>query len=184
MTPTLSTHTIGVIGSGTREHDDDARPIGELLADLGVNLLTGGGGGVMKAVSRAFVRRSNGRGICIAIVPCESEADRASPRTGYPNEFVQLAIYTHLPYSGAQGTHDLSRNHINVLTCSAIVALPGEDGTFSEASLAIRYARPIVAFSGSPALLESFPKSILRTAAIGDVETFLRVRIRPSAHHS
>src|SRR5437773_31239 len=68
MTPILSTHTIGVIGSGTREHDDDARPIGELLADLGVNLLTGGGAGVMKAVSRAFVRRRSGRGICIGII--------------------------------------------------------------------------------------------------------------------
>ena len=138
----------------------------------------------MKAVSRAFVRRSSGRGICIGIIPCTSATERATPRPGYPNEFVQLAIYTHLPYSGTQGTHDLSRNHINVLTCSAIVALPGEDGTLSEASLAIRYAKPIVAFSRTPALLEPFPKSILRTAAIGDVETFLRVRIRTSAHHS
>ena len=181
--PALATHTIGVIGSGTREHDEDARPLGELLADLGVNLLTGGGEGVMKAVSRAFVRRSSGRDICIGIIPCASEADRAAPRPGYPNEFVQLAIYTHLPFSGAEGTHDLSRNHINVLTCSAIVALPGDDGTLSEAALAIRYAKPIVAFSRTPALLERFPKTILRAAVLADVETFLRARIPTSTHH-
>ena len=182
--PARARQTIGVIGSGTREHDDDARPLGELLADLGVNLLTGGGGGVMKAVSRAFVRRGSRRGICIGIIPCASEADRAAPRPGYPNEFVELAIYTHLPFSGAQGTHDLSRNHINVLSCAAIVALPGDDGTLSEASLAIHYARPIVAFSTTPALLERFPKSIRRTAALEDVETFLRARIRTAPHHS
>jgi uncharacterized protein (TIGR00725 family) len=179
---TLSAHTIGVIGSGTHEHDRDARPIGELLADLGVNLLTGGGAGVMKAVSRAFVARNSGRGICIGIIPCASEADRGSPRRGYPNEFVQLAIHTHLPYSGTQGTHDLSRNHINVLTCSAIVALPGEDGTLSEASLAIRYARPIVAFSSTAALLERFPTEIRRVAEIHHVEAFLRARIDIPAH--
>ena len=79
-------------------------PLGETLADLGVNLLTGGGGGVMTSVSRAFTRRPNRRGICIGIIPCASESDRATPRDGYPNEFVELAIYTHLPYSGAQGT--------------------------------------------------------------------------------
>jgi uncharacterized protein (TIGR00725 family) len=182
MPSTLSSHTIGVIGSGAREHDEDARPVGELLADLGVNLLTGGGAGVMKAVSRAFVRRGGRCGICIGIIPCASEADRAAPRTGYPNEFVQLAIYTHLPLSGAEGTHDLSRNHINVLTCSAIVALPGDDGTLSEASLAIRYAKPIVAFSTTPALLERFPTSIRRLEKIEDVERFLRVRIGAPAH--
>jgi uncharacterized protein (TIGR00725 family) len=175
--PTLSTHTIGVIGSGTHEHDADAGPIGELLADLGVNLLTGGGRGVMTAVSRAFVRRGGPRGVCIGIIPCASEADRATPPPGYPNEFVQLAIHTHLPYSGRQGIHDLSRNHINVLTCSAIVALPGEDGTLSEASLALRYARPIVAFSNTPALLQRFPDSIRRMNSIGNVDAFLRATI-------
>jgi uncharacterized protein (TIGR00725 family) len=181
MAPTLSTHTIGVIGSGTDEHDHDARQVGEVLADLGVNLLTGGGNGVMKAVSRAFVRRGSGRGICIGIIPCASEADRATPRAGYPNEFVELAIYTHLPYSGPQGTHDLSRNHINVLTCSAIIALPGEDGTLSEASLALRYARPIVAFSKTPALLRQFPGSMRRVKSIGEIEAFVREAISSSS---
>ena len=174
---TLAPHTVGVMGSGTSEHDDHARPVGELLADLEVNLLTGGGRGVMRAVSRAFIRHRRGRGICLGVVPCASEADRASPLAGYPNEFVELAIYTHLPYSGPLGTHDLSRNHINVLTCAAIVALPGSDGTASEVSLALRYRRPVIAFALAPRLLDNLPASVPRVDTILGVEQFLRKRL-------
>src|SRR5262245_10574192 len=110
MPPTLAQHTVGVMGSGTDEHEPFARDVGELLADLGVNLLTGGGRGVMTSVSRAYTRRPGRRGICIGIIPCASESDRVSPKDGYPNEYVELPIFTHLPHSGPLGTHDLSRN--------------------------------------------------------------------------
>lgn len=158
----LAAHTIGVMGSGTDEHDADSRVVGELLAELGVNLLTGGGPGVMRAVSRAFTKQSGRRGIAIGIIPCASEEDRATPKPGYPNEFVELPIYTHLPYSGLQGTHDLSRNHINILSCSAIIALPGGDGTASEVSLAAEYGKPVAAYSADGRLLERFPDSVPR----------------------
>lgn len=172
---TLAKYTVGVVGSGHSEHEESARAVGEALADLGVNLLTGGGAGVMNAVSRAFTRNKRLRGgICIGIIPCASEADRATPRSGYPNRFVELAIHTHLPLSGRQGTHDLSRNHINILSCAAIVALPGEDGTAAEVSLALRYGKPIVAFSPNPALVEHFPLTVTRAADIDDVKAFLR----------
>lgn len=180
MPATLSQHTVGVIGSGTFEHDQPARAVGEALADLGVNLLTGGGRGVMTAVSRAYTRRPRTRGICIGIIPCENEADRATPKAGYPNEFVELAIQTHLPYSGEQGTHDLSRNHINVLSCVAIVALPGDSGTVSEIELAIRYGRPVIVYSPDPALVEHFPRSVRRAANIDEVKDFLRLQLAPS----
>ena len=171
--PKLSKHTIGVMGSGTSEHDEYARPVGEALADLGVNLLTGGGGGVMTAVSRAFTGRSRSRGICIGIIPCASESDRATAKAGYPNEFVELAVYTHLPYSGRQGTHDLSRNHINVLSCAAIVALPGEDGTAAEVSLAIRYDKPVIVYSPIAELVQHFPRPARRVGNIADLLQFL-----------
>jgi len=173
MRVTLANRTVGVIGSGTVEHDDLARPVGELLGDLGVNLLTGGGGGVMRAVSRAFTQRTNRRGICIGVIPCASQRRRATPRAGYPNEFVELPIYTHLPYSGKEGTDDLSRNHINVLSCAAIIALPGEDGTVSELSLALRYGKPVVVYSPEPRLVHHFPGSISRVASIDEVERFV-----------
>jgi uncharacterized protein (TIGR00725 family) len=171
---TLAKHTVGVVGSGHSEHEESARAVGEALADLGVNLLTGGGAGVMNAVSRAFTRHTRRRGICIGIIPCASEADRATPKPGYPNHFVELAIYTHLPFSGRQGTHDLSRNHINILSCAAIVALPGEEGTAAEVSLALRYGRPIIAFSPNPLLVEHFPQAVKGVADIDDVKAFLR----------
>jgi uncharacterized protein (TIGR00725 family) len=171
---TLAKYTVGVVGSGRSEHEESARAVGEALADLGVNLLTGGGAGVMNAVSRAFTLHTPRRGICIGIIPCASEADRATPKPGYPNHFVELAIYTHLPFSGRQGTHDLSRNHINILSCAAVVALPGEDGTAAEVSLALRYGRPIVAFSLNPSLVEHFPPTVQRVTDIDDVKAFLR----------
>jgi uncharacterized protein (TIGR00725 family) len=174
MPAILSKQTVGVIGSGASAHEEYSRAVGEALADLGVNLLTGGGRGVMTAVSRAFTQRPRTRGICIGIIPCESETDRVTPKAGYPNEFVELAIFTHLPRSAEQGMHDLSRNHINVLSCVAIVALPGELGTVSEIALAIRYGKPVIAYSPTPALVQNFPQSVRRVDRIEDVKEFLR----------
>jgi len=162
------------MGSGTASHDACARAVGTLLAELGVNLLTGGGGGVMTAVSRAFVTHPRRRGICIGIIPCESESDRGAPKAGYPNAFVELPIFTHLPLSGREGTDDLSRNHINVLSCAAIVALPGELGTASEVMLAVRYRKPIVIYAPDPDLVRHLPESVERVAGIDQVERFLR----------
>ena len=171
MRPALSMQTVGVVGSGTLEHDDEARPVGELLADLGVNLLTGGGSGVMRAVSRAFIQRGGGRGICIGIIPCASEADRSTPKPGYPNEFVELAIYTHLPDSGPDGTLRSSRNHINVLSADAIVALPGEAGTESEIWLAVQYGVPIVAYGDHAD--DSTLHDVPRARTLDEVRAFL-----------
>src|ERR1041385_4373452 len=121
MNAVLADKTVGVLGSGVDEHEALAREVGELLAQRGVNLLTGGGRGVMRSVSRAFTQASRTCGICIGIIPCFSDRERARPKDGYPNEFVELAIYTHLPLSAERGTEDLSRNHINVLSCTALI---------------------------------------------------------------
>jgi uncharacterized protein (TIGR00725 family) len=174
MNAVLADATIGVMGSGTDEHDDLARPLGTLLAHLGVNLLTGGGPGVMTAVGRAFIRARHERGISIGVIPCQSEAVRHRPKPGYPNPFVELAIYTHLPRSGRQGVDDLSRNHINVLSCSAVVALPGSDGTASEVSLALLYAKPVIAFSPDPALIVRFSPAVRRASSVDEVAAFLQ----------
>jgi uncharacterized protein (TIGR00725 family) len=176
---TLATKTVGVVGSGAEEHDDLAIDVGRLLASLGVNLLTGGGGGVMTSVSRAFIQAPRRAGICIGIIPCLSERERTTPRPGYPNRFVELPIYTHLPYSGKRGKDELSRNHINVLSCCAIIALPGSDGTASEVSLAIDYARPIIAYSNDPKRVENFPSSVMRATHIDAVEHFIRQYASP-----
>ena len=177
VSPVLADQTVGVIGSGEESHQSLADGVGRLLASLEVNLLTGGGGGVMEAVSRAFIDARRGGGICIGIIPC-SEADPGAPKVGYPNRFVELPIYTHLPYSGVRGEENLSRNHINVLSCEAIVALPGGPGTASEVSLGLRYRKPIVVFSPDEALLEHFPSDAPRAATLEDIARFLGQHLR------
>ncbi len=183
MTAVLSDRTVGVMGSGSEHHASLAVSLGELLAGLEVNLLTGGGGGVMEAVSRAFVSARRGRGICIAIIPC-SEVDAGTAKDGYPNRFVELPIYTHLPHSGIRGQESLSRNHINVLTSAAIVALPGGPGTASEVSLAVRYRKPIVIFSPDRTQVAHFSTAAPRAATLQDVARFLEQHIRPVAGSS
>jgi uncharacterized protein (TIGR00725 family) len=173
MAAAISPLTIGVIGSGTYEHEALATPVGRLLAQLGVNLLTGGGGGVMTSVSRAFVEAPRETGVCIGIIPCRSEADRARAKEGYPNRFVELPIYTHLPHSGPLGREDLSRNHINVLSSAAIVALPGEAGTSSEVSLALEYHKPVIAYASDAGLVAHFARSVERTGDLSRVRAFL-----------
>ena len=168
--------TIGVMGSGSDEIAHLAKPLGRLLARLEVNLLTGAGGGVMTSVSRAFTASPRARGICIGIVPCASIEDRTRTKDGYPNPFVELPIRTHLPYSGTRGEDDLSRNHVNVLSSDAIVALPGGSGTASEVALAVRYRKPIVAFTTSEALVSDFHPGVPRVLDLADVEAFLRLR--------
>lgn len=176
--PLLAKTTIGVIGSGTEEHDDLAAEVGALLAELGVNLLTGGGGGVMTSVSRAFTGARRTTGICIGVIPCRSEDDRATPKPGYPNRFVELPLFTHLPHSGLLGKHDLSRNHINVLTCAALVALPGGAGTVSEVELALEYAKPVAVYAREEAMVEHFPSAAPRLSRIADLRAFLQAYLR------
>jgi len=161
------------MGSSRDEHEALARPLGELLARLEVNLLTGAGHGVMTSVSRAYLKARAGAGISIGIVPCESPEARHVPRDGSPNPFVELPIYTHLPLSGISGQDERSRNHINVLSSQVIIALPGSDGTASEVELALRYGRPVAAFAGAAGDVANLNPGIDRCLSIAEVEAFI-----------
>lgn len=170
---TLADRTVGVMGSGTEPHAELAGPLGRLLATLDVNLLTGGGGGVMEAVARSYVEARPRRGISIGVLPCSRRGPAVAP-PGYPNEYVQLAIATHLPDRGRKGHLPTSRNHINILNSDAIVALPGAHGTESELRLAIEYDRRAIIFCADAASVTHFPAEIPRVHALPDVEAFLR----------
>ena len=176
MNSILAMKTIGVIGSGTDEHIELANALGSLLAWLGGNLLTGGGRGVMTSVSRAFTRSNRACGLCIGIIPCMPE-NPSVPKKGYPNRYIELAIFTHLPKSGDEGVHPLSRNHINVLSSTAIVALPGGKGTASEVSLALRYRKPLMVYAPESDLVNAFPRNVERAATIQEIEAFLRAHV-------
>ena len=127
---------------------------------------------------RAFFETSPRRGIVIGAVPgfvarldALEERIAAPPGydlpSGYPNEWVELAIYTHLPDSGPEGTLASSRNHINVLSADAIVVLPGGEGTESKICLATQYGVPIVAY-GTHA-----PHGIHHAATLDELRDFL-----------
>lgn len=161
-----------VIGSGSEEHRAVAEAVGSLLARLGVHLLTGGGRGVMAAVSRAFAETAGRAGLVIGVLPCR-EGDSTRPKDGYPNPWVEIAIPTHLPLSGERGTEPMSRNHINVLAADVVLALPGGAGTASEAELAVRYGRPVLAFHEAAGQIPGLPDTVPVVHTLSEVEAFL-----------
>ena len=162
---------VGVLGSGTEAHEELAAPLGAALAGMGVHLLTGGGDGVMGAVSEAFAGETDREGLVLAVLP--GDASGASP-AGYPNPWVELPVRTHLPLSGNQGTDAASRNHLNVLTADVLIALPGSAGTRSELDLALRYARPVVRHARDEGI-----EGVETLADLEDVLAFVREHTSP-----
>ena len=162
---------VGVMGSGSRPYLERTTALGGWLAECGVHLLTGGGGGVMAAVSRSFHDTPNRRGLVIGVLPCDESLKE--PRDGYPNPWVEIRVLTHLPLSGERGIEPASRNHINILTSDVIVALPGDAGTGSEVRLAVRYERPIIAFVESDQEIPGLPNSVSISSSLAGVRTFV-----------
>lgn len=150
--------TLAVVGSSQDEQEHLTEPLGTWLAGRGLNLLTGGGGGVMTSVAKHFVnaRGASDRGIVLGIIPnslgkgAVATPANYDPKARYPNEFVEVAVFTHLP----SGAYDTSRNHINVLSADVVVALRGGIGTKHEVKLARDYGKPVVDFHD----LESFAR--------------------------
>jgi uncharacterized protein (TIGR00725 family) len=146
---------VGVMGSGEEEYETLSETVGRVIAQEGHHLLSGAGDGIMKAVSRAFLQVESRKGKTIGIVRAKEEGHLGVEKQVReylplkpPNEFVEIPIFTHLPYSGTQGKDNLSRNHINVLTSDVTVVLPGGSGTQSELELAVEYGWPIILFLG------------------------------------
>jgi predicted Rossmann-fold nucleotide-binding protein len=163
---------IGVLGSGTEEHRAWVEPLARWIAERGFHLLTGAGGGVMRAAAEAFVAVEGREGLSLGIVPGSVEDGTWRPKPGYPNPAVELPILTHLPLSGERGPEPMSRNHLNVLTAHALVALPGGSGTVSEVVLALRYGKPLILF-GPREAFRGFPPEVERTESLERVLDFL-----------
>ena len=166
---------VGVMGSGSRPYLERASPLGCWLAECGVHLLTGGGGGVMAAVSKSFYDTPNRRGLVIGILPCDESLKK--PPDGYPNQWVEIPVLTHLPSSGERGTEPMSRNHINILSSDVIVALPGDAGTASEVELAVKYERPLIAFVQSDQEIPGLPSSVAISGNLEGIRTFVTTQL-------
>lgn len=162
---------VGVMASSkeaiAKKHSSLAKTVGAVVATHGFDLLTGGGRGLMQAVGEEFLKIKPRTGKLISVLRADGRShlsgrwddkgnlEAPEPRTtkriwkaNQDNDLAEVRIRTHLPYSGALGDHDLSRNHINILTSDLIVVLPGEVGTFSELRLAWEYDKPIMIFLG------------------------------------
>ena len=181
---------VGVFGQGTpigEDHARLARAVGMLVAGLGAHLLTGGGYGVMEAVTEAFVAAPGRAGLSIGDIPRDPEGpfDMPNQTLGlrYPNAFVEIAIRTPLLSLVPDWRQTPARNHVNVLTADAIVALPGNEGTRNELDMAIEYAgeaarpreqRHTILFGPIESFATRHREHFVCAATIGEVETHLR----------
>ena len=143
---------VSVIGSGSERHAELAIPLGQALAEMNLDLVCGGGGGVMEAVAEGFVSVAHRAGRVTGILP-------AGEPPGYPNRFIEFVVRTHLPARGPDGASPDSRNHLVVLSGDIVIALPGGAGTESERELARQYGRPLLQL-GSPSELDGLRRAI------------------------
>ena len=166
------------MGSGREPHTERARRVGEWIARAGYHLLTGGGAGVMAAVTEAFVGVEERRGLAIGILPAAAGGSAGAARPGYPNPWVEIAVRTHLHEVGAHGAGPASRNHLNVLTSDVVIVLPGSAGTASEARLAERYGRPCIAWLADRGDVPGLPDAIPVEPRFAEIEAFVRAACR------
>ena len=158
---------VAVFGQGSTialDRADLARAVGSMVARLGAHLLTGGGYGVMAAAAEGFVAVANRAGWSIGVVPREPDGpldvpNRAVDGRPYPNPSVEIAIFTPLPPRVADWRNIPARNHINVFTADAIVALPGGVGTRNELDMAAAYR-------------DESAREERRTVLVGPIEEF------------
>ncbi len=160
---------VGVMGSGQRDYEDLSLVLGEMLARLGVHLLTGGGSGVMDTVSKGFQSVTKRRGLVLGILPGLAGNGAPESPPGYPNEHVELVIRTHLPGRGVEGGSELSRNSINIATADAVIVLPGGAGTATEAGIAQQFQKPVIGFGGG-----GVAQGVAQADSLEQVEQFLQ----------
>lgn len=125
---------IGVMGPGdgaTELEQRNAEALGNLIAQQGWVLLTGGRNvGVMAAANRG-AKQANG--LTIGVLP-----DRNLQQI---SEFVDVPIITDM---------GSARNNINVLSSAVIIACGLGAGTASEIALALKAQKPVVLLGHSP----------------------------------
>ena len=176
MTWTSRRPVVGVMGASREPHAERSRRVGTWIARAGCHLLTGGGPGVMAAVTEAFVAVTDRRGLAVGVLPARRGDDGQArrPPPGYPNPSVELAIRTHLDALGKRGGDEDSRNHVNILSSDAVIILPGSAGTASEARLAVRYGRPAIAWLDARAQVPGLPDAVPVEPDFDRVAAFVR----------
>jgi len=122
---------VAVIGGGEvgPEVVEVAKEVGRLVARQGAVLLCGGLGGVMAAAAQGA--REAG-GVSLGILP-DGDRRRANP-------YLTYAIATNLGHA---------RNMIIAHSADALIAVDGSFGTISEAAIALKLGKPVIALEVS-----------------------------------
>jgi uncharacterized protein (TIGR00725 family) len=122
---------IAVIGGGEAPPEIAAlaREVGRELARRGVVVICGGLGGVMAAAARGVQEEG---GVCLGILP-DADRRRANP-------YLTYSLATNLGHA---------RNLLIVHSAQGLIAVDGSYGTISEAALALKLAKPVVALAAS-----------------------------------
>lgn len=164
---------IGVMGASKERHEALTQPLGAAIAHAGYHLLTGGGTGVMDAVSQSFTATQPRSGLCIGVIPMQPAGDGYAIMPNYPNPYVELSIQSHLGIYDGHDPQQLSRNYINILTSHVVIVLPGSKGTRNELSLAQRFKKPFILF-GHEAQFTEFPTGLQRSDDVQQVMQFVQ----------
>lgn len=155
---------VGVMGPGEQATEQDchtAERLGELIAQSGWVLLTGGRNcGVMDAASRGAKRSG---GLTIGILP-------SSNRT-HLSAAVDIPIMTGLGHA---------RNSINALSSDVVIACGMGLGTASEVALSLKVGKPVILLNASlesQSFFESLAREQIYAAADVDVAIVLVKKI-------
>lgn len=170
---------VGVMGSGRKAWAEFAEPLGIGLAHLSVHLLTGGGDGVMRTVSRGFTSVKKREGLSLGCIPMNHQEDGSySPHNKYPNPYIELPIYTPLGVYDSENPDEITRNHINVLTSDLVIALPGMGGTRNEISLAQKFKKSVLLYGPEEEFID-IEANIERTSKIDEAINWVQQKIAP-----
>ena len=118
---------VAVVGAGraTAAQEVAAQEVGRLLAARGVQVVTGGLGGVMQAASRGAAEAG---GVTVGLLPGDRRSDG--------NAWLTVTVPT--------GMGEM-RNGLVVRAADAVVAVGGELGTLSEVALALKAGKRVIA---------------------------------------
>ncbi len=122
---------MAVIGGGevSPEIAALAREVGRQVARRGAVLLCGGLGGVMAAAAQGAQEAG---GVSVGILP-DGDRRRANP-------YLTYAIATNLGHA---------RNMLIAHSADALIAVDGSHGTISEAAIALKLGKPVIALEVS-----------------------------------
>ncbi len=122
---------MAVIGGGevSPEIAALAREVGRQVARRGAVLLCGGLGGVMAAAAQGAQEAG---GVSVGILP-DGDRRRANP-------YLTYAVATNLGHA---------RNMIIAHSADALIAVDGSFGTISEAAIALKLGKPVIALEVS-----------------------------------